>query len=71
MTQTLGMIAVAPYWLMSVNVILVLVAALAIVRSLLSHPGTDPNAVDDNGINIFVGFRTMNPSVAGVPLAPR
>jgi ankyrin repeat protein len=32
--------------------------SLAIVRSLLSHPGTDPNAVDDNGISIFVGFRT-------------
>ena len=28
----------------------------AIVRSLLSHPDTDPNAVDSNGVSILAGF---------------
>ncbi|KAN0072962.1 Ankyrin repeat-containing domain protein [Elaphomyces granulatus] len=29
---------------------------MAIVDSLLSHPDTDPNAVDNNGVNIFAHF---------------
>jgi ankyrin repeat protein len=31
----------------------------AIVRSLLSHPNTDPNAVDNNGVSILADFMTF------------
>ena len=30
--------------------------SVAIVRSLLSHPDTDPNAVNNDGISIFAAF---------------
>ena len=30
--------------------------AIAIVRSLLSHPDTNPNAVDNNGVSVFAYF---------------